>query len=62
MTSIEILKQIDELIIITENELTFEFKKGSFSEIYVGFFEKVVELMENYEKVLEIEHFKQTEL
>ncbi len=62
-TESEILKQIDNLIIKTElitlqssiDEIDFFLKLDKF-------YTEVKNIMKNYEKVLEVNHFKQTEL
>jgi hypothetical protein len=61
MNQNEILKQIDDLIDKTEFSLPFyHFTRKH--ECYLNCFKELKEIMQNYEKVLEIEHFKQTEL
>ncbi len=63
MNSNEILKQIDNLI--ETNEI--HFVKNGFENNYdysslKMFYINIRDIMKNYEKVLEIEHFKKTEL
>lgn len=59
MNESEILKKIDLLLDITEQDLLI----STNTELdFRFFFEEVKSLMKNYEKVLEINHFKQTEI
>lgn len=55
----DILKQIDDLIIETENELNVCYSTNDLYEIYKLFYDNVVEYMKNY---FEENHFKQTEI
>lgn len=59
MSESEILKKIDLLLDITEQDLLI----STNTELdFRFFFEEVKSLMKNYEKVLEVNHFKQTEI
>lgn len=59
MSENEILKKIDLLLDITEQDLLI----STNTELdFRFFFEEVKSLMKNYEKVLEVNHFKQTEI
>jgi len=58
----EILKKIDTLVIETDEELNICYSTNDLYERYELFYNNVVEYMKNYEKVLEVNHFKQTEL
>lgn len=63
MNSNEILKQIDNLIETNEIHFIKNGLKNNYDYLSLKMFYKhVKEIMKNYEKVLEIEHFKQTEL
>ena len=59
MSENEILKKIDLLLDITEQDLLI----STNTELdFRFFFEEVKSLMKNYEQVLEVNHFKQTEI
>ena len=62
MNPTEILKQIDELIIETEQSTQYCEDESDYVFELEKFYNKIQEIMKNYEKVLEIEHFKQNEL
>ena len=62
MNENEILKKIDELIIETDNELNICYSTNDLYERYELFYYNVIEYMKNYEKILEVNHFKQTEI
>jgi hypothetical protein len=55
----KILKAIDELITMTEQDILIG---KSLDLDYEFFFDEVRKVMQNYEKVLEVNHFKQTEI
>lgn len=61
MTEKEILKQIDELISDTDFSLPYYHFTREI-DCYKKFYNDLKFIMKNYEKVLEIEHFKQTEI
>ena len=66
----EILKQIDNLLDVTHDRIEILNIKGYNKEIkdktnlnnLTLFYLGIQTIMKNYEKVLEIEHFKQTEI
>ena len=59
MIESEILKKIDLLLDITEQDLLI----STNTELdFRFFFEETKNLMKGYEKVLEVNHFKQTEI
>lgn len=60
MSESEILKQIDLLLDITEQDLNILPEDKLL--ILNCFYLKVKKVMENYEKVLEVNHFKQTQI
>jgi len=70
MTEKEILKQIDNLLDVTHDRIEILNIKGYNKEIkdktnlnnLTLFYLGIQTIMKNYEKVLEIEHFKQTEI
>lgn len=61
MNQNEILKKIDDLIIETDTCLEWSHFTRE-SDCYKNSFDKLKDIMKNYEKVLEVNHFKQTEL
>ena len=70
MTEKEILKQIDNLLDVTHDRIEILNIKGYNKEIkdktnlnnLTLFYLGIQTIMKNYEKVLEVNHFKQTEI
>ena len=62
MSEKEILKKIDELIVQTEQSTQYCEDEADYIFELEKFYNIVQDIMQNYEKVLEVNHFKQTEI
>lgn len=62
MSESEILKKIDELIVQTEHNTQYCEDESDYNFELEKFYNIIQDIMQNYEKVLEVNHFKQTEL
>lgn len=62
MNQIEILKQIDSFLNETESLSGLCFDKESYFELLENYYHNTQKVMQNFDKILEQEHFKKQEL